>query len=75
MATTSIYNIGLYQSGENTDIEDSLVNKTVVEYVSDKITTIGTGVFYYCSLLVKADFSNATTVKGTAFIGVQSLRH
>lgn len=65
---------GISASGENHDMEDALIVKTVSgDYRNDRVTSIGTYAFGYCSSLVSVDFPVVTSISNQAFYMCRSL--
>ena len=71
----SIFGVnGTYEgSGGNTDIEDSIINRTITNYTNDRITTIGNYAFYDCSSLTSISFPTAKYIGSSAFQHCHSL--
>ena len=67
----SIFGVnGTYEGnsgGGNTDIEDSIINRTITNYTNDRVTSIGSYAFYGCSSLTSVSFPAATTIGSDAF--------
>jgi hypothetical protein len=60
-------------SGGNTDMEDSLITRNVSSYTNDRVTTIGSYAFYYCTALTTASFPEVTTIRANAFYACKAL--
>ena len=73
----SIFGVnGTYEGnsgGGNTDIEDSIINRTITNYTNDRVTSIGSYAFYGCSSLTSVSFLAATTIGSGAFEYCSSL--
>ena len=54
-------------SGGDTNMEDSLVTKTLTNYTNNRITTIGNHAFTQCSSLISVSFPAVTTIGRNAF--------
>jgi hypothetical protein len=54
-------------SGGDTSIEDGLVTRTVSNYTNNRVTTIGSNAFIYCTELTTVSFPAATTISTSAF--------
>ena len=52
---------------------DSLINKSIVEFIDDNITSIGNYAFYECKSLTSVDFPNATSIGEDAFYYCENL--
>jgi hypothetical protein len=50
-----------------------LVKRTITEYSSDKLTSVGNSAFYGCSSLVKVDLPNVTSIAANAFYSCTQL--
>ena len=55
------------EGGGNTNAEDSLVMRTVTTYTNDRVASIGSYAFNYCSSLTSVSFPAATTIGSYAF--------
>ena len=71
---TSIFGVnGTYEgsggssSGDGYEEADSLVTRTVSSYTNDRVTTIGSGAFFFCSQLTTVGFPVATSIGSYAF--------
>lgn len=60
--------------GGNTDIEDGLVNRTLINYENNRITSVGNYVFYNYDILESVDLSNVTLISEAAFRSATSLK-
>ena len=73
----SIFGVnGTYEGnsgGGNTDIEDSIINRTITNYTNDRVTSIGSYAFAYCSSLTSVSFPAATTIEISAFYSCDKL--
>ena len=58
---------GFGQGGEDTSIEDGLVEGTLTTYRNDRITKVRSNAFYGCAELSDVTFLNVTEVGGHAF--------
>ena len=54
-------------------VTDSIIDRSIVEFKDNNITTIGSYAFYGCSNLATASFPAATTISGYAFNGCSNL--
>lgn len=59
--------------GEDAGLADSIVNRTIVEYSSESITTVGDYAFRGCSKLQKAIIPNATRIGTQSFYSCSKL--
>ena len=66
---------GTYEGGGgDTSAEDGLITKTISgAYVNDRVTSIGSSVFYGCGSLTTASFPVATSIGSSAFCYCYSL--
>ena len=53
--------------GGGTEMEDGLVTRTLSVYSNDRVSRVGTGVFFSCSKLTYVNLPNCTTVGNYAF--------
>jgi hypothetical protein len=53
--------------GENSNIEDALVNRAILTYTNDRITSIGSNAFHNCTTLLSVSFPECTKISGYAF--------
>lgn len=53
--------------GGDTSVEDSLVERTIIEYRNDRVTTVGLYAFTNITSLTSVDFPLVTTIKSNAF--------
>lgn len=53
--------------GGDTSVEDGIITKTISSYTNDRVTSIGSYAFYYCTKLTTASFPVATTIASYAF--------
>ena len=60
-------------SGGDNVLADSIVNRTITEYVNNEITEIGDYVFYLCKDLTSLSLSNVTKIGRQAFFECISL--
>ena len=67
----SIFGVnGTYEGnsgGGNTDIEDSIINRTITNYTNDRVTSIGHYAFCCCFSLTSVNFPAATFIGNNAF--------
>ena len=68
----TINNLPSAGSGGNTDIEDSIVTRTITSYTNDRITIIGTNAFRGSSI-TSISCSNVTTIDGYGLDSCSSL--
>lgn len=54
-------------SGADTSIEDAFVTRTLTTYTNDRVKTIGSYAFQYCSSLTNVSFPACTTIGSHAF--------
>jgi hypothetical protein len=59
--------------GGDTTMEDGLIMRTGTTYVNDRVTSIGSYVFYQCSRLTSVNFPMVNTIGGSAFYQCLSL--
>ena len=59
--------------GGNTDIEDSIITRTITEYENNRINTVASYAFYQCSTLTNVRFAACTSVGQQAFCNCKSL--
>lgn len=59
--------------GGDTDIEDSLIKRTITEYSNDRVETIGPYTFANCRSLTTVNFPVATLISNSAFYSCYSL--
>lgn len=55
------------QAGGDTSTEDGLVTGDTKSYVNDRVTTVGSTMFYYNSTLTSIELPNVTTINHSAF--------
>lgn len=60
-------------SGGDNGLADSIVNRTVTEYVNNEITAIGDYVFYNCKELASISLPNVTSIGRLAFQNCSTL--
>lgn len=53
--------------GGGTDIEDSIIERTISEYTNSRVTTVGPFAFYSHSVLTTVNFLNANYIASSAF--------
>ena len=63
----SIFGVTGTHSGGNTDVEDSIITRIITTYTNDRITTIGSYAFVYCTRLTSVNFPNCTRISSNAF--------
>ena len=60
-------------SGGDTEQEDGLIDGTLTTYTNDRVTSIRTYAFYYCSALTSVNLPNATSIGDSAFYTCSNL--
>ena len=60
-------------SGGDTSVEDGLVTRTLTTCTNDRVTSIGSYAFYYCSSLTSVSFPVCTNINRNAFYSCSSL--
>ena len=58
---------------ENTDIEDSLITRTITKYSNDRVTSIGTYAFHSCTSLTSVNFPSCFSIGSRAFYSCSKL--
>lgn len=56
-----------YGQGGDTSVEDAIITRTITEYSSDRVTSIGKFAFYEAKSLVTVNVPNVTTINERAF--------
>ena len=56
-------------------LTDSIIDRTITEFMDDRVTVIGNNAFHGCSELAELDTPNVTRVYTRAFRGCTSLEH
>ena len=59
--------IAAIESGGDTRMEDGLVTGTITEYSNNRVESIGSYAFAYCSGLTSVSFPKVTTIGSFAF--------
>lgn len=59
--------IAAIESGGDTSVEDGLVTGTITEFSNNRVASVGSYAFAYCSRLTSVSFPAATTIGGYAF--------
>ena len=68
-----ISDIPVGSGGGNTDVEDSLVTRTITTYTNDRVTTIRNCAFAYCYSLTSINFPQCISIGSSAFAYCSSL--
>ena len=58
---------------EDTNVENSIINKTITSYTNNNVTKIGNGIFYSCTSLTSINFPVCKTIGIYAFYACTSL--
>ena len=72
----TIFNVtGNYEGsgGGDTDIEDSIINKTVTTYSNNRVTTTGSYIFAYCRKLTSITLTSCSYIGESAFRNCEKL--
>ena len=65
--------VNVQTTGDVSEQEKELIERTVVNYSNNQVTTIGNYAFYGCSKLQSVSCPNATSVKGNGLMNCSSL--
>ena len=60
--------IAAIESSGDTSVEDGLVTGTITEFSNNRVASVGSYAFAYCSRLTSVSFPAATTIAGCAFL-------
>lgn len=64
----SIFGVsGNYEGNGGGDIDDSFITRTISSCINNRVTTIGSYAFYWCSSLTSVSFPAATSIGSYAF--------